>query len=421
MQTALKVRLSVFMFLQYFIWGSWYVSMAAYLITTLHFSGGEVGAAYSAFAIGSMISPFFVGLVADRYFASERMLGVLGLAGGAVLLALPSATDFGAFFPLLILYCATYAPTLALGNSLSLHHLRDAKRGFPQVKVFSAVGWIAGGIAQAVTADMDSPVQFYLAGGASLVFGLYAFTLPHTPPRKVGQNVSVGEVLGLDALALLKKPVFAGFVLCMFLICFPVYFYFVNMAPYLGELQWKYPIAKMTLAQVSDVIFLVLLAFMLRRLGYKLTIVIGLLAWIARYLLLWKSAGSVEALQTGLIYMAILFHGVCYDFLFIAGQLYVDNESTERNRGAAQGFIAFILWGVGAFVGSNIAGQVQGAHVIDPPTGSIAHDWAGIWLTPAWMAAVVLVIFLIVFREPRAKSEDSPQRHREHREDRRQV
>lgn len=405
MQTRLKVQLSVFMFLQYFIWGSWYVSMAYYLLNTLHFSGGQVGLAYSAFAIGSMIAPFFVGLVADRYFASERMLGVLGLAGGAVLLALPGVTEFGGFFPLLILYCATYAPTLALGNSLSLHHLRDAKRDFPQVKVFSAVGWIAGGIALALTAEMDSPAQFYLAGGASIVFGLYAFSLPHTPPKKVGQHVSVGEVLGLDALALLKKPVFAGFVVCMFLICFPVYFYFVNMSPYLGELKWTYPIAKMTLAQVSDVVFLILMAFMLRKLGYKRTIVIGILAWIARYLLLWQSAGSAEGLQTALIYMAILLHGVCYDFLFIAGQLYVDSESTERNRGAAQGFIAFILWGVGAFVGSNIAGQVQGAYTIDPPTGSIAHDWAGIWLIPAYMAAAVLIIFLVVFREPRAKPE----------------
>ena len=279
--------------------------------------------------------------------------------------------------------------------------------------MFSAVGWIAGGIAQAVTADMDSPVQFYLAGGASLVFGLFAFTLPHTPPKKVGQNVSVGEVLGLDALALLKKPVFAGFVLCMFLICFPLYFYFVNMALYLSELEWTIPAAKMTLAQVSDVIFLVLLPFMLRRLGYKLTIVIGILAWVARYLLLWQSAGSAEAVQTALIFAAILLHGVCYDFLFIAGQLYVDDESNERNRGAAQGFIAFILWGVGAFVGSNSPARCRGAHVIDPPTGSIAHDWAGIWLAPAWMAAGVLVIFLIVFREPKAKPVAAADEYRE--------
>jgi nucleoside transporter len=392
------------MFLQYFIWGSWYVSMGVYLDKTLHFTGSQIGWAYSAFAIGSMVAPFFVGLIADRFFASERMLGVLGLLGGGTLLVLPSVTDFGAFFPLLVLYCATYTPTLALGNSLSLHHLRDAKRDFPQVKVFSAIGWIGGGVLLAYVTDARSPNQYYLAGAVSVAFGLFAFTLPHTPPKKVGKNVSVGEVLGLDALGLLRKPAFAAFILCMFLICVPLYFYFVNMAQYVEELGWTRITATMALAQVSDVIFLVLLPFMLRGLGYKLTILIGILAWLARYLFLWQSAGTDAALQATLIFSAILLHGVCYDFLFIAGQLYVDSESNARNRGAAQGFIAFILWGVGAFVGTNIAGRVQGAHAIDPPTGSIAHDWAGIWLQPAWMAAVVLIVFLIFFREPTAKA-----------------
>ena len=403
MQTRLKIQLSAFMFLQYFIWGSWYVSMGVYLAKVLHFEGAEIGAAYGAFAIGSMISPFFVGLVADRFFASEKLLGVLGLAGGAILCSLPHVSTFGAFYPLLILYCASYAPTLALGNSLSLHHLRDANRDFPRVKVFSAVGWIAGGVTLALIADADSPAQWYLAGGLSILFGLFAFTLPHTPPKKVGANVSVGEVLGLDALGLMRKPAFAAFILCMFLICIPLYFYFVNMAIFLGELGWTYTTAKMSLAQVSDVVFLVLLPFMLRGLGYKLTILIGILAWLARYLLLWQSAGSVGALQELLIFGAILLHGVCYDFLFIAGQLYVDNESTERNRGAAQGFIAFILWGIGAFVGTYIAGRVQGAHKLPEPTGAIAHDWAGVWMQPAWMAAIVLVVFLIFFREPTVK------------------
>lgn len=403
MPNALKVQLSFFMFLQYYIWGSWYVSMGVYLGKVLGFDGAEIGAAYGAFAIGSMISPFFVGLVADRFFASEKLLGILGLVGGAVLVSLPHVTTFGAFYPLLILYCATYAPTLALGNSLSLHHLRDARRDFPQVKVFSAVGWIAGGVTLAVIADADSPAQWYLAGGLSLLFGLFAFTLPHTPPRKVGANVSVGEVLGLDALGLMRKPAFAAFILCMFLICIPLYFYFVNTAIYLGELGWTYTTAKMSLAQVSDVIFLVLLPFMLRKLGYKSTILLGILAWLARYLFLWQSADSAGATPAVLIFAAILLHGVCYDFLFIAGQLYVDNESTERMRGAAQGFIAFILWGVGAFVGTFIAGKVQGAHEVRLPDGTQAHDWSGIWLQPAWMAVGVLVIFLIFFREPTAR------------------
>jgi len=404
-QTGLKVQLSIFMFLQYVIWGSWYVSMGPYLGKTLSFDGPEIGAAYGAFAIGSMISPFFVGLVADRYFASEKMLGFLGLFGAVILFVLPHATEFATFYPLLILYCATYAPTLALGNSLSLHHLRDAKTDFPRVKIFSAVGWIAGGLALAAIAEATSPVQWYLAGSVSAAFGMFAFTLPHTPPRKVGKDVSIGEILGLDALGLMRKPSFAVFIGCMFLICIPLYFYFVNVGVYLTELEWKNITAWLTLAQVSDVIFLFLLPIMLKKLGYKVTIFIGILAWAVRYFLLTQSVGANTNFQTALIFGAIILHGVCYDFLFIAGQLYVDGESTERNRGAAQGFIAFILWGVGAFVGTMVAGQVMGMYTIPEPTGPIAHDWAHIWLLPAIGATAVLVVFLTFFREPRRESE----------------
>jgi nucleoside transporter len=402
-QTGLKVQLSIFMFLQYFIWGSWYVSMATYLGKVLQFEGEEVGLAYGAFAIGSMISPFFVGLVADRYFASEKMLGALGLLGGAVLFALPYATKFATFYPLLILYCASYAPTLALGNSLSLHHLRDTKRDFPHVKTLSAVGWIAGGVTLSALKGDQSPLQFQLAGTVSVAFGLFAFSLPHTPPKKVGQNVSVGEILGLDALGLMRKRSFAVFIGCMFLICVPLYFYFVNMHPYLTELRWENITAWMSLAQVSDVIFLIVLPVMLRRLGYRTTIAIGIIAWATRYFLLTGSVGTAWQLQTAMIFGAIVLHGVCYDFLFIAGQLYVDGESTERNRGAAQGFIAFILWGVGAFVGTYLAGKVQGIYTHTPETGPATHDWTHIWLLPAIGAVAVLAVFLVFFREPPPK------------------
>lgn len=400
MQTALKTRLSVFMFLQYFIWGSWYVSMATYLGKTLGFAGGQIGLAYGAFAIGAMISPFFVGLIADRYFASEKLLAFLGILGGVLLCLLPKLTTFGSFYPVLIAYCASYVPTLALGNSLSLHHLADPKRDFPLVKTLSAVGWIAGGVTLSVLLKGEqSAVQFYLAGGASIALGLFSLALPHTPPKKTGQNVSLGEILGLDALALLKKPSFAIFIVCMFLICIPLYFYFVNMNMYVTELGWKYTAAKMSLAQVSDVIFLILLPLMLKKLGYKKTIFLGILAWVTRYFLLASSVNNA-GIGTTLIFAAILLHGVCYDFLFIAGQLYVDDEANERNRGAAQGFIAFILWGVGNFVGSTLAGKSQALHTFTPPRGAMAHDWHGIWIYPAWGAAAVLVIFLIFFRDP---------------------
>jgi len=406
MQTKLKAQLSLFMFLQYFIWGSWYVSMGTYLASTLKFGGREIGAAYGAFAIGSMISPFFVGLIADRYFASERMLGVLGLLGGLMMCALPQLTEFGTFYPGLILYCALYAPTLALGNSLALHHLADARQDFPRVKVLSAVGWIVGGLAMSAMHGEQSPVQFYLAGGVSVAFGLFAFTLPHTPPKKVGSGVSIGEILGLDALALLKKPSFAIFIACLFLICIPLYFYFVNMAIYLTELQWENVAGRMTLAQVSDVVFLFLLPVFLKRLGYKRTLFLGILAWAMRYAFLAQSVDAAGA-QTTLIFAAILLHGVCYDFLFIAGQLYADGEANERNRGAVQGFIAFILWGLGAFVGTMLAGYVQAAHKLPQAIGAVTHDWKGIWMQPAIGATAVLIVFAICFREPKATKSTS--------------
>ncbi|MBI3881032.1 MAG: MFS transporter [Verrucomicrobia bacterium] len=399
MQTSLKLKLSTFMFLQYFIWGCWYVSMGTYLANTLKFEGAQIGLAYGAFAIGAMISPFLVGLIADRYFASEKLLAVLGILGGVMLCVLPQCKTFAAFYPALILYCALYVPTLALGNSLSLSHLANPKTDFPRVKMLSAVGWIGGLVAVNTVNGAESPIQFYLAGGASIAFGLFSLTLPHTPPKKTGANVSLGEILGLDALALLKKPAFAIFILCMFLICIPLYFYFVNLGIYLSELKWENMLVKTSLAQVSDVFFFLLLPLCLRRLGYKVTIFLGIACWVARYFVLSGSVGAGAA-QTALIFSAILLHGCCYDFLFIAGQLYVDDEANERIRGAAQGFIAFILWGVGAFVGTLLAGKVLAVHKLAAPAGGMNYDWQAIWRTPAWGAAAVLVIFLIFFRNP---------------------
>jgi nucleoside transporter len=401
MQKQIRIKLSIFMFLQYLIWGSWYVSMASYLSKTLQFSGEQIGLAYGAFAIGAMIAPFFVGLIADRYFASEKILAFLGIFGGLLLFLLPEMTTFGGFYPMLILYCCTYVPTLALGNSVSLHHLENPKRDFPLVKTLSAVGWIAAGLMLSFVFQGElSAIQFYVAGTISILFGLFSLTLPHTPPMKTGKDVSLGEILGLDALALLKKPSFAIFILCMFLICIPLYFYFVNMNLYVTELGWEFTAAKMSLAQVSDVIFLILLPIMLSRLGYKKTIFIGIAAWAARYFLLAGSIDSVS-MQNVMIFSAILLHGVCYDFLFIAGQLYVDDEANERMRGAAQGLIAFILWGLGAFVGTNMAGISQSAYTLENAIGTIAHDWQGIWIYPAWGSVAVLVIFVVFFREPK--------------------
>jgi len=405
MQTQLKVKLSLFNFLQYFVWGSWYASMGAYLTNTLKFGGQEVGAAYGAFAIGSMISPFLVGLLADRYFASEKLLAVFSLVGGLVLCALPSFKTFLPFYSTLILYCALYTPTLALGNSLALTHLDDSKTAFPRVKLWSAVGWIGGGVTLSLLNGEQSSIQFYLAGGVSIGLALFSLSLPHTPPKKTGENISAAELLGLDALALMKKPSFAIFIGCMFLICIPLYFYFVMMSIYLTELEWTKITAKMSLAQVSDIVFMFCLPIMLKKFGYKKTIFLGIAAWAARYFCL---GGSVDAttLAAPLIFAAILMHGVCYDFLFIAGQLYVDDEANPKIRSACQGFIAFILWGVGAFVGTMLAGKVLAKYELVTKVGDEIqkrHDWANIWPVPAYLSVGVLIIFALFFREPTAK------------------
>ena len=402
MQSQLKVKLSFFNFLQYFVWGCWFVSMGAYLANTLKFGGQEIGAAYGAFAIGSMISPFFVGLLADRYFSSEKMLAVLALLGGITLCLLPRFDTFLPFYSTLILYCALYTPMLALGNSLALSHLKDAKTSFPRVKLWSAVGWIGGGVTLTLLKGEQNAIQFYLAGGASIALAIFSLMLPHTPPQKTGKNISVGELLGLDALSLMKKTSFAIFIGCMFLICIPLYFYFVMMGIYLTELNWTHIAGKMSLAQLSDIVFMFMLPIMLKKLGYKKTIFLGILAWAARYFCLGGSVNSV-ALQAPLIFGAILLHGVCYDFLFIAGQLYVDDEANPKIRSACQGFIAFILWGVGAFVGTMLAGKVLAMNETVDAAGKTVHDWGSIWPVPAYLSVGVLIIFALFFREPKVE------------------
>ncbi len=404
MHARLVPRLSVFMFIQYLIWGSWYVAMGSYLLNTLKFTGHQTGLAYGAFAIGAMISPFLTGLLADRWFATEKMIAVFNLLGAALLFLLSKLTTFGAFFPVLIAYCALYAPTLSLGNSLSFHHLENAEKSFPRVKVWSAFGWIvASQIISFINAE-NSSNQFVLAAIISLALGIYSFTLPHTPAKNVGQKVSVGQMLGLEALALFRRRSFAVFVLSTFLICIPLYFYFVMMVTYLGQLGWTKIAAKMSLAQVSDMVFLALLPRFLRTIGYKKTLLLGMLAWLTRYALM-AYGNTPGAAGTAMLFGAIVLHGICYDFLFITGQMYIDEQANERIRGAAQGLIAFVLWGIGAFVGTTLAGIVMDAHKLPQALGAITHDWRGIWVIPAALAGGVLALFAAAFRED--KSTDS--------------
>jgi nucleoside transporter len=399
MPLTVRLQLSLMMFLQYFVWGSWYVTMGPYLTGPLGFSGQQNGLAYGATAIAAMISPFFVGMVADRFFSSERVLGTLHLVGAGLLWWLSGEGRFEVFYPILIVYTLCYMPTLALSNSLSFHHMSDPTRNFPGVRVLGTIGWIVAGYVLTLLGFGTSAGMFKLAAGTSAALGLYCFTLPHTPPAKKGGAISARDVLGLDALALMKDRSFAIFVLGSFLVSIPLQFYYAFTASYLTEVGMTAVESKMPFGQWSEILFLLVMPLFFARLGVKKMLMIGMLAWTLRYLLFaWGDTGPL----VWMLYTGIILHGICYDFFFVTGQIYVDQRAPAAIRGAAQGFIAFATLGVGMFIGSWLSGLIVDAH---PATGPVPHDWDTIWLYPAGMAAVVLVLFAALFNEKPAAAQ----------------
>ncbi|MFJ4143821.1 MFS transporter [Pseudomonas sp. NPDC089734] len=402
--TRMTARLSVMMFLQFFIWGGWFVTLGTFLSTSLSASGGQVGMAFSTQSWGAIIAPFVIGLIADRYFNAERILAVLHLIGAVLLFQLYRAADFSLFYPYLLAYMIIYMPTLALVNSVAFRQMKDPALEFARIRVWGTIGWIVAGVVISLVFAWDSQVAiasgglrntFLMASLASLVLGLYSFTLPATPSQKSeAEGDGFRQLLGLDALGLLKDRSYLVFFIASILICIPLAFYYQNANSFLAEIGVANPTAKMAVGQVSEVLFMLLLPLFIHRFGIKVALLIGMLAWALRYVLFaYGNNGDLAfMLLTG-----IALHGVCYDFFFVSGQIYTDAKASERFRSAAQGLITLATYGLGMLIGFWVAG-----HVSDHYASPQGHLWRNIWLFPAFFSLGVVLVFLMAFRDTRA-------------------
>ena len=401
----MKSRLGLMMFLQFFVWGGWFVTMGSYLGATLSASGAQIAQAYSTQSWGAIVAPFIFGLVADRYFNAERVLAVIHLAGGALLILLARQGTFAGFMPLLLVYMILYMPTLALVNSISFRQLQDPAREFAAIRVWGTLGWIVAGLCISYVFAWDSPASitagrlrntFMMCGIASVLLGLYSLTLPRTPPV-VGSSGKSGvrELLGLDALRLLANRNFLVFFVSSILICIPLAFYYQDANQFLTELRLPNATGKQTLGQMSEVVFMLLIPTFLKRWGMKTTLLVGMLAWALRYLLF--SLGNAGDL-TVLLLVGIALHGVCYDFFFVSGQIYIDSKAGPHIKSAAQGLITLATYGAGMLIGFWAAGQLTDHYVL-----AGTHDWRSIWQWPAAFAALVFVAFALTFRNDSVK------------------
>src|ERR1700738_370568 len=405
----MKIRLSLMMFLEFFIWGGWFVTLGSYPGATLSASGSQIGLAYATQSWGAIVAPFIFGLIADRYFNAERVLAAAHLVGGLLMLALARSASFAAFYPLLLGYMILYMPTLALANSVAFRQLRDPSREFSTIRVWGTVGWIVAGLCISYVFSWDSADSigrgmlrntFLMCGIASLVLGLYSLTLPKTPPAADRTTRSeLRDILGLEALRLLANRNFLIFFIASILICIPLAFYYQNANQFLTELRVPNATGKQTLGQMSEVLFMLLIPVFLQRFGVKTTLLVGMLAWALRYTLFaFGNAGDLVSL----LLIGIALHGVCYDFFFVSGQIYIDSRAGPKIKSAAQGLITLATYGAGMLIGFWAAGRVTDYYAV-----GTAHDWKSIWQVPAAFAAVIFVLFALTFRNENVRYEKS--------------
>lgn len=400
MKNSTRLQLSLMMFLEFFIWGGWFVTFGIFLSENLGATGAEAAKAFSTQSWGAIIAPFIIGLIADRFFNAERILGVLHLIGALLMYQMSQITSFEVFYPYVLGYMIAYMPTLALVNSISFHQMSDTAKEFSSIRVFGTVGWILAGMAISYLFQWDSQEAiaqgamkntFLMTAAASALLGVFSFTLPKTPPSTQKENVSLAKILGLDALSLLKERNFLIFFIASVLICIPLAFYYQNAAPFLSEIGMANPAAKMSIGQISEALFILALPVFFKRFGFKKTILIGMLAWGIRYLLF--AYGDVGE-KAFMLLIGIALHGICYDFFFVSGQIYTDAKASEENKSAAQGLITLATYGVGMLIGFEIAGGIADYYLVDE-----MHDWKSIWQVPAVFAVLVFVLFSLTFKD----------------------
>lgn len=396
MKCKTRIELSVMMFIEFFIWGAWFVTMSTYL-NEIKFSGKWIGQSYSTTNWAAIISPFFIGMIADRFFSAEKVLGVMHLLGAAFIYWASTITEPLPFYCVLLGYTLCYMPTVALVNAISFYQMEEPQKQFPSVRVLGTLGWIVANLVVGWMKVEHTSVPMKIAAGASLALGLYSFFLPHTPPKSAGKKIKVADILGLEALKLMKDRSFAIFVLGSLLICIPLAFYYNFTNLFLNEQGVPYAASKMSMGQMSEVVFMLIMPLLFARWGVKWMLISGMLAWAVRYICFaFGDAGSLMFL----FYIGILLHGICYDFFFVAGQIYVDKKAPVAIQASAQGFIALVTYGVGLLIGSILSGWVVDLFAITDATGEkVGHAWKQIWLIPAAMAAVVILLFAIIFRE----------------------